>query len=90
MPGATADRAGQSVLDALHEELGLEERRPLQDVIDVDAVRQLRNHGGQFELTFSAYGREITVTDQSVDVSDPVREAAADRTAAPDSLHDVR
>lgn len=57
------------VLLVLDEELGVEPTRPLQDVVDVDAVQRLRSHGGAFELTFSAYGREVTVTEDSVHVS---------------------
>jgi hypothetical protein len=55
-------------LAALHDELDLAERDPLQAEIDVDAVRDLRAHGGAFELRFEAWGREIVVTESTVSV----------------------
>jgi len=58
------------VLAALHDELGLADRDPLQEAVDVDAVRDLRAHGGAFELRFEAWGREIIVTETTVRVDE--------------------
>lgn len=58
------------VLDALADELDLADRRPLQEAVDVDAIRDLRAHGGAFELRFEAWELEIVVTESTVSVAD--------------------
>ena len=54
----------------LHRKLGLLDREPLHEHIDADAIQQLREHGGSFELKFEAYGRVIIITDKYVRVQD--------------------
>jgi hypothetical protein len=60
----------QPFLAALHDELDLADRDPLQEAVDVDAVRDLRAHGGAFTLRFEAWEREIVVTESAVRVGE--------------------
>jgi hypothetical protein len=62
------EQQAKPVLVALDDELDLANKPPLHNEIDVDAIRDLRAHGGEFELRFEAWGHHITITDTHVSV----------------------
>jgi hypothetical protein len=62
------EQQAKPVLVALDDELDLANKPPLHNEIDVDAIHDLRAHGGEFQLRFQAWGQEIIVTHQTVRV----------------------